>query len=157
MDDFESRIIKAVDAFFKSYPDPENNLKIDRLLLRYIDAIDFNFKKKNIFEFLDNQLKTKIKFYSKLFENTGINKSPTGLDLTFSFASEEPTATVHVRFVQGKRRDSNALIWETMVESVTTNTPESQKEIAEWIDKAHEVTDDWFFKLIEGDLLRRCE
>jgi uncharacterized protein (TIGR04255 family) len=29
------------------------------------------------------------------------------------------------------------------------------KGFANWIDAAHAITDDWFFKLIEGELERR--
>ncbi len=44
-----------------------------------------------------------------------------------------------------------------MVESVSEDFPKVQDEIFAWVKEAHDLTDDWFFKLIEGELLRRFE
>ena len=64
---------------------------------------------------------------------------------------------MHLRFVRGKKEDVHALIWETMVESLGDDSPQSKKDITFWVKKAHQLTDSWFFKMIEGELLRRFE
>ncbi len=156
-EDFEKRIIQAVNILFEVYPESKNNLKIDRLLLRYMDAISFDFEKDDIFTFLKEQVKTKINLYQKLFEDTRVKKPPLDLDLRFAFASTEPKGAIRLRFVRGKKKESDVLIWETMVEAVSEDVPKVQNEIADWIQEAHNLTDDWFFKLIEGELLRRFE
>ena len=156
-EDFEKRIIQAVNALFEVYPESKNNLKVNRLLLRYIDAIAFDFEKDNIFTFLREQVKTKINLYQDLFKDTRVKKLPLSLDLRFSFASTKPKGAIRLRFVQGKTKGSGALILETMVESVSEDAPKVQNEIADWIKEAHNLADDWFFKLIEGELLRRFE
>lgn len=156
-EDFEKRIIQAVDTLFEIYPDSKNNLKVNRLLLRYIDAIAFDFDKDDIFGFLKEQVKTGVNLYQKLFEDTRVEKLPLGLDLKFSFASIVPKGAIHLRFVRGKRKESDALIWETMVESVSEDVPQDRNKIADWIKAAHNLTNDWFFKLIEGELIRRFE
>jgi len=156
-EDFEKRIIQAVNVLFKVYPESKNNLKVNRLLLRYIDAITFDFEKDDIFNFLKEQVKTKIDLYQELFKDTGVESLPLGLDLRFSFVSTEPKGAIHLRLARGKKKESDALIWETMVESVSVDINEVQDTIADWIKEAHNLTDDWFFKLIEGELLRRFE
>ena len=156
-EDFERRIIQAVNTLFEVYPESKNNLKVNRLLLRYIDAIAFDFEKDDIFTFLKEQAKTKIDLHQKLFEDARVEKLPLGLDLRFSFASTAPKGAIHLRFARGKSKEADALIWETMVESVSADISEVQNAIADWIKEAHNLTDDWFFKLIEGDLLRRFE
>jgi len=156
-EDFERRIIQAVNTLFEIYPESKNSLKVNRLLLRYIDAIAFDFERDNIFTFLKEKMKTKINLYQNLFEGTRVKKLPLGLDLRFSFISAKPKGAVHLRFVRGKTKESDALIWETMVESVSEDAPETQNKIADWIKEAHDLTDNWFFKLIEGELLRRFE
>ncbi len=45
-------------------------------------------------------------------------------------------------------------MWETIVHS-SSNFPKLVNELNEWLTKAHGITNDWFFKLIEGDLLER--
>jgi uncharacterized protein (TIGR04255 family) len=64
---------------------------------------------------------------------------------------------MHFRFARGKRKDGDALIWETMVESLGDDSPQSKKDITIWVEKAHQLTDNWFFEMIGGELLRRFE
>jgi uncharacterized protein (TIGR04255 family) len=156
-EDFEERILRAVNTLFEVYPESKDNLKVNRLLLRYIDAITFNFEKDDVFTFLKEQMKTGINIYQKLFEGARVEKVPLDIDLRFSFASSEPDGAIHIRFARGKRRESDALIWETIAESGSEDVPKVQNEIRDRIRKAHNLTDDWFFKLVAGDLLRRFE
>ena len=132
-------------------------MKPNGLLLRYIDAVDFNYEKEDIFTFLKDKLKVTIQMHGELFDETGVSDLPLGFDLKFSFPSAKPKGAVHLRFVRGKRKDIDALIWETHVQSIGDDAPKVKDEIRRWVVNAHELTDDWFFKMIEGELLRRFE
>lgn len=156
-EDFEKRIIQAVDTILDAYPDSKNNFKVNSLVLRYIDAVTFDFEKNNIFDFLKEQMKTDINLYSKLFENTGVKNLPLGFDLRTSFPSLKPKGNIFLRFVQGKKKETNVLIWEIMVQSISEDILKVQDRIADWLKDAHDLMDDWFFKLIEGELERRFE
>ena len=156
-EDFEKRIIQVVNIFFETYPNAQKSLNVNGLLLRYIDTIVFDFEKEDIFGFLKEHLKTSINLYQELFEGTGVEKKTSGFDSRFSFPASKPKGAVHLRFMRGKRREADALIWETMVQSIAEDAPKTKEEIATWIKGAHDLTDDWFFKLIEGDLLKRFE
>jgi uncharacterized protein (TIGR04255 family) len=59
--------------------------------------------------------------------------------------------------MRGKKENTDALVWETMVQSTSENALPMPERIADWLNDAHELTDDWFFKLIEGELERRFE
>jgi len=156
-EDFEKKINKAVKSLYEAYPESDKSLIINKLLLRYIDAIPFDFEGDDITEFLKSKLKTEINIYKKLFESTQVEELPLSLDLRFSFSSNNPKGFVNLRFVKGKKGEARALIWETMVESVNDNVPKVKNEIFKWVVSAHELTDDWFFKLIDGELLREFE
>jgi uncharacterized protein (TIGR04255 family) len=157
-EDFEKNVLKAINVLFEVYPDSRNNLKIKNLLLRYIDGINFNFDSDSIFEFLANNMKTKISLCPELFKTTGVDTIPFGFDWRFAFRSTKPAGIVNLRFVRGKKKDSDSLIWETMIQSVSNDFPKNIIEnIQQWLTEAHNLTDDWFFKLIEGDLERRFE
>jgi len=67
-----------LDVLFEAYADPESKFKINWLLLRYIDSVDFGYEKDDIFSFLGKNLKTKINIYKKLFEKTRVSKLPFG-------------------------------------------------------------------------------
>lgn len=155
--DFKKRAIQAVDALFEAYPSTQMNLKISSTLLRYIDAINFDFAKNDIFAFLAKHMKIELNLNPKLFDNTTVDKLPLGLDYRVSFRCSRPKGIIHLRFARGKKKDSDALIWETMVQSSSGDAPVNKPEIAKWLEHAHYITDDWFFKLIEGELLRRFE
>ncbi|MCK4245079.1 MAG: TIGR04255 family protein [Candidatus Omnitrophica bacterium] len=156
-EDFEKRISHLLDTLFEAYPDAENNLRVNGLLLRYIDAIDFDYGKDDIFTFLKGKMKMNIDIRKQLFEDARVSKLPLGFDLRFSFPSTKPKGAVHLRFTRGKREGANALIWETQVQSIGDDAPKVKSEIAIWVKEAHELTDDWFFKMIEGELIRRFE
>ncbi len=156
-EDFEKKIYHMLEVLFEAYPDPDSNLRINWLLLRYIDSVDFNYEGGDIFSFLKRNLKINISIYKKLFEETGVNNLPLGFDLKFSFSAKKPNGAVHLRFVRGKRRDVDAIIWETHVQSVGEDVPTNKDQISAWVTEAHTLTDDWFFKMIEGELLRRFE
>jgi len=156
-EDFEKRLYHILKVLFDAYPDAETNLKINWALLRYIDAVDFNYEENNIFSFLSSNLKICIDIYEKLFEETGVGNLPLGFDLRFSFPATKPKGAVHLRFVRGKRKNEDALIWETQVQSVGEYAPKTKEQIRTWVTDAHTLTDDWFFKMIEGKLMRRFE
>jgi uncharacterized protein (TIGR04255 family) len=156
-DDFEKRVSYVLEILFGAYPDSDENITINKSLLRYIDAVSFDYEEKNIFDFLKEKMKMNIEIHEGLFRKTGVNKSPLGLDLRFSFLSKEPKGAIHLRFTRGKKEEVNALIWETMVESLGNEVPQTRDDIGVWVKKAHELTDDWFFKMIEGELLGRFE
>ncbi len=158
-EDFEKRVEKAVETLFALYPKSGEDLIIERLMLRYIDSVDFNYENDNIFEFLKEKMKTQIILYEKLFEATNVELLPSNFDLRFDFKTHDPKGTVFLRFVRGKSniRKTDILLWETVVRSTSEEVPKRQSGIANWIKKAHNLTDDWFFKLIEGDLEKRFE
>jgi uncharacterized protein (TIGR04255 family) len=155
-ENFEKRVIHAVNNFFEIYPDPET-LKINSLLLRYIDAVEFDFSSNDIFQFLADKMKTTIQPYNELFKETGVDSIPLFFDWRFSFPCTNPKGVIHLRFIRGKKEDIDGLIWETMVQSANEQVIPMPEKISDWLNDAHALTDDWFFKLISGELERRFE
>ena len=155
-EDFEAKIMSAVSSLFESYPDSAQ-LTINNLLLRYIDAVTFDYQTNSIFKFLSEHMKTGIDLHPKLFQDTGVDPGPSSFDWRFSFPGEKPDGTIHLRFVKGKKENADGLIWETMVQSAGKQASKMSDNIQDWLKEAHDLTDDWFFKLIEGELERRFE
>jgi len=154
-EDFHNRIVEAVNTVFKVYPTPDHGLVAESLLLRYIDGVPFDFQTGDVLAFLRKKLKTDIGLHHALFEDARVNAMAKALDLRFAFESAEPKGTIRLRFVRGHVQNSDALLWETVVESQSADLPALPDGIGPWAEAAHEVTHDWFFKLIEGELLER--
>lgn len=155
-EDFEKKIASAINTLLETHPDSER-LKINSLLLRYIDTLEFDFTSDNIFDFLAAQMKTTVKPYPELFNNTGVGAVPLAFDWRFSFPCVKPEGVIHLRFIRGKKENADSLIWETMVQSTSEKVPLIRENLTGWLNDAHTLTDDWFFKLIEGELERRFE
>ncbi len=102
-EDFEKRIIKIIDTLFQTYPNSEKELDIDSILLRYIDAVEFEYNNDDIFKFLSNQMKIGINFNEKLFEDTRVNYLPRDFNFKYSFNSNKPKGIIHLSFARGKK------------------------------------------------------
>ena len=153
---FEERISTMLGRFLDAHPNSED-LVVNQLVLRYIDMVDFDYKKDNVFDFLRDKMKTGMTLLPSLFEETEVNYRPSELDLRFCFPCSQPIGSVRLRFSVGRLQDRHGVIWETMVQTDEKHVPREKDEIMRWVMDAHELTDDWFFKLIEGDLERRFE
>jgi len=156
-EEFLLKIENALQILYDIYPKSNENLRINGLILRYIDAVEFEFGKDYVFEFLKKQLKTDINLNQKLFENTNVKRNPMNFDLRFDFQSENPKGLIFLRFSRGYNKELNqyAILWETVIKSDKENAPNDLKSIMEWVEEAHDLADDWFFKLIEGELEER--
>jgi len=156
-EDFQKRISFLLDCFFEVYPDIKKDLIFNAVILRYIDSIDFDYEKEDILKFLKDEMKTEVVVYDKLFENTNVVKNPYNVDFKFNYPLKTPAGAITLRFYRGTGDKLNKLIWETQVVALHKDVPQKKEEILKWIESVHQLTDDWFFKIIEGPLLGRFE
>ena len=155
-EDFERRSAALIENLYWAYPDPES-LRVRDVVLRYIDAVTLPGEGDDALVFLRDKLKLDARLCPSLFERTGVGQAPRELDLRFGFPSTRPPGSISLRFTLGEKDGELALIWHTVVASLNGDqfVPSSSAGILEWVTQAHELVDDWFFKLIEGDLERR--
>lgn len=155
-EDFFPRIRRLLEAFYQTYPEIDK-LKINNLLLRYIDAVIVDISKVDIFNFIKENLKLDVMLHNSLFENPGLQKIPFELDLRFSFESKEPEGLASLRIARGLVHEKDAIIWETILQSSKSNSPQGITEVQSWINNAHDLVIDWFFKMIAGNLEKGFE
>lgn len=150
--DFEQRATKLITTLFETYPHAKKSLKISGIQLRYIDAIDFNFSNENIFLFMRDKLKISLSFPDELFNDSPIKSLPTGINTLFAFPITDPSGILSLRFANGTHNQAEALIWETEVRSKESELPEMPENFSKWLNSAHDLTHNMFFKLIKGPL-----
>jgi len=153
-DDFCERARNAMGKLFDAHP-KRSELKIENLSLRYIDAVEFDYSSDDAFRFLKEQLKIDIRLPRKLFDGTTVEDRPKTFSWQSSFLCQAPAGTVHLRCASGQANGKPAVMMETTVNSAEEDLPSLPHEFKSWIDSAHEITHEWFFTLIEGDLERR--
>ncbi|RLC45130.1 MAG: hypothetical protein DRH70_08140 [Candidatus Coatesbacteria bacterium] len=149
------RSIKALVQTLRSIYEEDQKPTFNRLLLRYIDAVDFDFQANNISEYISRTLKVDLKPRTSLVEDTGVSPSPTALDSTFIFSCKKPHGQFRLRFGRGRMNERDVLRWETIVEIKGQDVPQNGNEIGAWVDDADELIHKVFFRMIEGELMER--
>lgn len=152
--DFEQRAQEVVRKLYEAHPKVAD-LKMQTVLLRYVDAVEFDCSRQNVFEFLKNHLKVALHLPENLFVETGVERLPLGSAWQTSFRCLNPPGRVQVSFATGQKNERPAILWETTVQSAGGDLPVMPDGFPAWLDSAHAITSDWFFKLIEGELERR--
>ncbi len=152
--DFENRAKKVVSDLYAAYPDRES-LRVTKLLLTYINAIEFNYEKELLFTFLKKKMRVGLALPKTLFINEKVSETPIGLNWQAIFPLKAPKGVISLKYVTGKKADAPALIFELSVQTDGEDIPAMPEGFNNWADKAHDVIEDWFFKLIEGELERR--
>lgn len=149
--DFGQRANELVKAMFKAYPKPEE-MRISNLVLRYIDAIQMSDARKNVLDFTRKNLKANFIVPEQLYDGVDVIKKPKSFSFQIANITKNPKGTVTLRFATGMHKGRKAIILETVVQSINEELPSLPDGFSAWIKAAHNITDDWFFKLIEGDL-----
>ncbi len=152
--DFRPRALAAVQKLYQAHPKVAD-LEPTNLILRYIDAIEFDYVQENAFSFLRDKLKLDVSLPRNLFGETGVEERPHTFTWQSAFKCEMPKGIVNARFASGRKDGAPAIVWETTVHSGGQDLPDMPDQFERWLDAAHTITDDWFFKLIEGELERR--
>lgn len=145
----------AVRALFSAHPRP-SELRVRSLALRYIDAFVLP-DDGDPFHFLRTKLKIDIGLPEKLFGPHRVNAAPTSLAWECAFDAADPGGRVTLRLGLGEANAARALIMETQFESASQDLPALPQGFQDWASRAHQVTRDWFFTLIEGELYEQLE
>jgi len=153
-DSFRARCVRAVDCLWNAHP-ARHALIVQDLTLRYIDAVEVEPARDSVLEFLSANMRTSIALPDALFEDGRVDRNPAAFSWQASFPHGDPGGLVTLRFAMGSQRGRPALIWETLVQAASDRIPSMPDQFAAWVERAHDLADDWFFKLIEGDLERR--
>jgi uncharacterized protein (TIGR04255 family) len=153
-EDYKIRAEKIIDLLFQHYP---SDIVPTTLELRYINAVHVDFEKEDALSYLSEKFRVGVSLPKVLFEKNGVQESTALLGLQAAFPTRSPAGSVHFRMAKGKANDKDALIWETVIHSEGKELPQLPKEFSGWLDAAHALAEEWFFKLVEGELLRQFE
>ena len=152
--DFETRAKQVVSDLYTAYPDRES-LRVNNIVLRYINAIEFDYEKENVINLLNEKMRVVLTLPETLFVNEKVSETPIGLNWQAIYPLKDPKGGVNIKYATGKKADAPALIFELSVQTGGEGMPTMPEGFDNWIEKAHDVIEDWFFKLIEGELERR--
>jgi len=150
-DEFKLLAVSAVKALFDVYPKPDE-LKIQSLVLRYIDATLFDYESEDVLQFLREKMGFPISLPDKLFTDMAVERIPKIFVWHSSFMCKKPKGLGTLKFYTGTSSGKQALIWEQIVGSEEPDVPAMPQGFEQWISEAHKVTEPWFLSLIQGSL-----
>ena len=152
--DFKPRCVKAVRSLLNAHPAKEQ-FNAQDLTLRYIDAVDVDFSRESVFDFLQDKMETSISLPNGLFSDGRVKQNPTAFNWQMSFPTDDPAGIITLRFAIGSYMNQPALIWETLVQAASGHIPAIPDGFSTWLEEAHDLINDWFFRLIDGELKER--
>ncbi len=152
--DFRPRVVSALQKLYDAHPQVDD-LEVTKAILRYIDAVEFDYSNENALTFLQEKLKLHTSLPRDLFGKSGVEERPLSLTWQASFRCGAPKGVVNLRFATGQKNGARAIIWETTVQSDDDDVPDIPHGFEPWLDAAHSISREWFFRLIEGELERR--
>jgi len=152
-EDFKLRIQKLLKVLEKVL----NYTTYERISLTYVNAVDFEYNKDNVLDFLKNNLGIEINVRDGLFKDGIVNRQPVGFDFKVEYPTLEPKGVITLHFEKGWVYNKESLIWSIIVATTGSNVVQNSDEILKWVEKAHELAENWFFTLLDQDFLRRFE
>jgi uncharacterized protein (TIGR04255 family) len=148
-DDFRPRCSKAFTTLTQSHPRWQD-VRVSGLTLRYIDAIDFDYQADDVCGFLQQKMGISFGLPPIMFAGIEVKQAPSSFRWNASFACDKPSGVLTLSFATGQKEGHNALIMEFVFQSMEDQVPILPQGLEAWLEDAHVVTDDWFFKLVEG-------
>lgn len=151
--DFKDRISYLVGSFFKAHPNSDK-LNLSKILLKYVNAIEFDYDQDNILAFLRDKLKISIDMTPIIPQDEHVTLPPVALNLVTTFVTQEPSGALDVRFRRGAIHDDDVLFWELTSVTIGNDVPDPvPQDIVTWADSAHSLIRGIFFRMIDGKLL----
>jgi len=150
--DFSERAKALLPLLHETHPKPET-IQITSLLLRYVNAIEFDYSSADVLAYLAEKMRVSLSFVPSTREAGIVSGNPKSLGLQVVFPSRTPIGSLILLVGTGKRKGTNAIVWETNFRSVEEEIPRLPEAFPAWLDNAHDTVEKWFIEMVRGDLL----
>lgn len=156
-EEFYNQIDRLIHSFTEVYPSSSQPIEFNNIFLRYINAVEVDYSKHHIFDFLNDNMNINMNLDRELFDNNSVSSEPSGFKLNLSYPTNDPAGIIHLQFSKGQKSKTDALIWEMRVESTDKNNQKDTESILSWLNSAHKLAENWFFTMLNDEFLKRFE
>lgn len=150
---FRENTLVLVDTLESAHPSP-NEFRATSYTLKYINAIQFDYTKGNVVEFLKDKLHINIDFSDHFFQDEGIQAKPSNMILNITFPSAQLKGLLTNQIGTGLSNNVPSIVWEIGFASDDDLPDIFSSNFVDWLDNAHSLIERWFFYAIEGELER---
>ena len=135
-DSFKEGCLYLGKLLLKVYKD--NPFEEDLFILRYRNAIPFNYSENDILEYLKESLNTKLELPNFIPGFASETKRPTNIDINFTFDLSKPKGAGSIKIVSGKNTINNTelIIMQIEVASGGNDSPllKIEGSLEEWLE-----------------------
>ncbi len=149
---FKPLALDAIAKLFQAYP---GDLQIDSLMLRYIDAVEMDYSKDDVSQFLRDSMHVPVGLPEFLLKCPDLEPKPANLVFRTSLRCKTPPGMGTLSFSTGLKEGKRSLVWEQILQSAGDDIGQMPSEFEKWLTAAHAIIDGWFWKIIEGELKGR--
>ncbi len=153
-DKFKKFLDFVLEGLYESYPNADQNLRIEKLHLRYIDGFGKRFNFTQFADFAKRMLNIQPPVSKDLFASQLKKGSDFNYDIEARYHNAEPNCSHgRLKVYPGKIAGSNALIMELHCESLYENPEFITLSFAtNWFEEAHKSLRDQFHCLVAPEL-----
>lgn len=149
---FQSAALRLANDFMSSYESAVTNPPLlQQITLRYINAIPFQFKDQDVYDFLESKLHVILQFPTMMTESLS-NGQTEYLNLQVNYRLAKPAGIGALTIGRGEKQGKPTLVWDLAIASFGTDVP-NLTGLSSWLSEAHSVLQNWFLTLVHGDLL----
>ncbi|MCP5094795.1 MAG: TIGR04255 family protein [Chloroflexi bacterium] len=137
----------------------EDNLSIERLVLRYRNTIEFDFINEDLLEFMQSKLNISITPPLHIPGSAAFSTWPRGLSTTLEYELKKPAGkgTIKLDTIIDKEKDKPGIQFQLEIFSLGEENWATSGNFITWLEDAHSIIHEWFFALIEGSLFKKFE
>src|SRR5712692_230917 len=150
-EDFSRQVKDVLPHLYAVHPSAET-LSITSLLLRYINAVVFDYSSNNVLQFLAEKLRVSVSFAGPLLNETGVRHHPQSAALQVVFPVPTPAGALVLLVGTGKHKGQNAIVWEIHFRSLGAEIPKLPDAFPAWLEGAHAIIEKWFLEMVKGEL-----
>lgn len=143
---------KVIEILFGFWKENNRRPELSHVALRYINA---DAQEKNLLDFL-NKTGINLDFDQRLVSGEKFReKNPKEVRFFSAFDIEEPRGTFSISANPGAVNGIEATVWEMQVDSTGDQCTFFVNSTSDWLKSANEICHDFFFSMIEHNLLER--
>lgn len=152
--DFRETCQWGLEALMNSYPQTPDPRSVS---FRFINSVPFDERRADVFKYISTQLHGDVVAAKSVLPQTMV-PLPISLQSQTSFISSAPPGVLTVIFSTARDlKNVPRLLWQLVFESVPPVAPRGIDAMSVWLDQAHAVLEDVFFRMISGELERSFE
>lgn len=159
--DFKPFALKLCESLVNAYGD--NDLESSSFTLIYRNALDYQVN-DHLIDILKTKLNLGLNFPEQIFHVNDKDLDLTNLNLKFTFSTGYPDTEAILKFFTATRNENNivdsqekstSIVWQLEYRTTKNAVPalDNNSAIEKWLIDAHYVLYQWFFHIIDGELL----